>query len=102
VINGVDAHGNAGVGSGCGGGQGQFGDQCSVFGFATDRCAIFAIQGDIKNAGAELLRHLGLQLQAFAHPRFDTAVMVTNRQLDASGLCSQQNVARMAHLDFSA
>ena len=77
--------------------RGQFGDQCSVFGFATDWRAIFAVQGDIKNAGAEFLRHLGLQLQAFAHPRFDTAVMVTNRQRHATGLRTQQNVARMTH-----
>jgi hypothetical protein len=40
---------------------------------------VFTIQGHIKDAGAKLLRHLSLQLQAFAHPRFDTAVMVTDR-----------------------
>jgi hypothetical protein len=68
-----------------------------VFGFATDWGAIFAVQGDIEDAGTELLRHLGLQLQAFAHPRFDTAVVVTNRQQNATGLRTQQNVARMAH-----
>ena len=52
---------------------------CMVI-FAPHRGAILAVQGHVKNAGPELLGHLGLQLQAFDHPRFDTAVMVANRQ----------------------
>ena len=41
---------------------------------------IFAVQRHVKHADAELLGHVCLQLQAFDHPRFDTAVMVANRQ----------------------
>ena len=68
VVHGVDTNGNAGGNQGvrARGGRGEchFCDQCSVFGFATDGCAVFAVQGDIEDASAELLRHVGLQLQA--------------------------------------
>ena len=102
VVHRVDPHRNARIGASGFCGQCQFGHQRCMLGFATDWRAVFAIQGDIKNASAELLHHFCLQLQAFAHPRLHSAVVVTHRQLHAGGLCSQQNVARMAHLDFSA
>jgi hypothetical protein len=57
-----------------------------MFGFATNRGAIFAIEGDVKNARPELLRHLGLQLQAFAHPHFHATVVVAHRQVHSARL----------------
>ncbi len=60
----------------CGIGEGQ--DQICLIAFATHRCSIFAIQRHVKHADAELLGHFSLQLQAFDHPRFDTAVVIAN------------------------
>jgi len=97
VINSMNAHSDAGIGCCSRRAQCQFGDQCCMFGFATDRRTVFAIQGDVKDASAELLGHFRLQLQAFAHPRFHSAVVVTHRQLNATGLRPQQNFARMGH-----
>jgi hypothetical protein len=57
-----------------------------MLGFATDRGAIFAIQGDVKDARPELLRHLGLQLQAFAHPHFYATVVVAHWQMHSARL----------------
>jgi hypothetical protein len=57
-----------------------------VLNFAAYWGAIFTVQGDIKDAGAKLLRHFCLQLQAFAHPHFDTTVVITHRQKHACGL----------------
>ena len=54
--------------------------QRRMLGLQPDGRAIFTIEGDIKDAGTEFLRHLGLQLQAFAHARFDAAVVVADRQ----------------------
>jgi len=68
-----------------------------VLNFTTYWGAIFTVQGHIKHAGTKLLRHFRLQLQAFAHPHFDTTVVITHRQKHACGLRSQQNVARMLH-----
>ena len=48
--------------------------------------AIFTVQGHIKDAGTKLLRHFRLQLQTFAHPDFDTTVVITHRQKHACGL----------------
>ena len=77
--------------------EGHFSDHHGVIGFAANRGAVFTVEGDIKNASSKLLRHVGLQLQAFEHPRVNAAVMVTHRKLNACGLCTQQDVARMAH-----
>jgi len=93
VVHRVDPHGDAGVMSRV---QRQAGDQLGVICLATHRGTIFTIEGDIEDTGAELLRHLGLQLQAFAHPHFDAAVVVADRQLHAAGLRPEQNVTRMA------
>jgi len=94
VIDRVHTHAHTGIGCST---QRQLGDQRGMLCLATHRGTVFAIEGHIKDAGSKLLRHFSLQLQAFAHPRVDTAVMVANRQLDASGLRTQQDVARMAH-----
>jgi hypothetical protein len=51
-----------------------------VIAFTAHGRAIFAVQRHVEDASAELFDHLGLQLQAFAHPRLHAAVMVTNRQ----------------------
>jgi hypothetical protein len=51
-----------------------------MFNFAANWRAIFTIQGDVEDTSTKLLRHLSLQLQAFAHPHFNTAVMVTDGQ----------------------
>ena len=75
--------------------QCQFRHQCCVLGFAADGRAVFAIQGDIEHAHAKLLLHLSLQLQAFAHARFDTAVVIANRQHHRTRLCALQHIARM-------
>ena len=92
MVYGVHAHGHAGIGGGI---QGQLGDQRGMFDLAAHGRTVFTIQTHIKHAGAKLLRHLGLQLQAFAHPHFDTAVMVTDGQLKARSLGTQQHIARM-------
>ncbi len=57
-----------------------------MLGFSAHRCTVFTIKGDIKDAGAEFLRHLNLQLQAFAHPHFDAAVVIAHRDHDTRGL----------------
>src|SRR3989344_2519999 len=75
--------------------QGQPGPQPGVAGFKAGGGAVFAIEGDIKDAGTELLRHLGLQLQALAHARFDAAVVVTDRQEACLRLGAQQHIAWM-------
>ncbi len=71
--------------------------RCMV-GLAAYRRAVLAVQRHIKHAGAELLAHLGLQLQAFAHPCLDTAVVVTDRQKTCCGLGAKEDVARVGHL----
>ena len=48
--------------------------------FATDGRSVLTVQRYVKNANAELCSHISLQLQTFDHPRFDTAVVVANRQ----------------------
>ena len=57
-----------------------------MLGFSAHRRAVFAIQGDIKHAGTKFLRHFSLQLQAFAHPRFDAAVVIAHRDHNTRGL----------------
>ena len=64
----------------------NFSDQMGMLNFTPNRGTIFTIQCDIENARAKLLRHLSLQLQAFAHPHFDTTVVITNRQYAACRL----------------
>jgi hypothetical protein len=73
----MDAHSHSGLGCGV---QGQLRHERGMFCLAANRGAVFTIKGYIKDAGSKLLRHLSLQLQAFAHPHFDTAVMVTDRE----------------------
>ena len=70
------------------------GKRCNPIGlvhFATDWGTVFAIQGDIEDTGAKLLQHFGLQLEAFDHAGFDTAVMVAYGQKVHFGLGTQQN-----------
>jgi hypothetical protein len=83
VINGVDPNCHPGF-RGCI--VCNFFDQMGMLNFAAYWGAIFTVQGDIKDAGAKLLRHFCLQLQAFAHPHFDTTVVITHRQKHACGL----------------
>jgi hypothetical protein len=61
----------------------QLGALAGMFGFTAHGRAIFAIERGIKHAGAKLLGHLRLQLQAFAHAHLDTAVVVAHGQLNA-------------------
>jgi hypothetical protein len=49
----------------------------------------------VTSARAKLISHLGLQRQAFAHPRFHAAVVITDRQRKSAGLCPQKNGTRM-------
>ena len=51
----------------------------SVFCFPPHGCTVFAVQCHVEDAGTKLFGHFCLQLQAFAHPRLDAAVMVTDR-----------------------
>jgi len=88
VVHRVHTNGNAGTGRFVFRCEGHFSDHHGMIGFATDRGAVFTVQGDIKNASAKLLRHVGLQLQAFEHPRVNAAVVVTHRKLNACGLCT--------------
>ncbi|GLS13716.1 hypothetical protein GCM10007935_11460 [Hydrogenophaga electricum] len=66
-----------------------------MFGLTPYRRPVFAIQRDIEDASAELGTQLGLQLQAFLHPRLDTAVVVADRQCKRTGLGPSKNVARV-------
>ena len=66
-----------------------------VVGLAAYGGAIFAVERHVEDAGAEFFDHFSLQLQAFAHARLNTAVVVTHRQHYAAGLCTQQGFARM-------
>jgi hypothetical protein len=77
--------------------QRQFNHQFGVICLATGRSTIFAVKGDVENASAKALGHLGLQLQAFAHPQLYAAVMITNRQQALLGLCRKQHVAWVLH-----
>jgi hypothetical protein len=47
---------------------------------AAYRGAVFAVECDIKDTRTKLLHHLGLQLQAFDHPRLHAAVVVAYGQ----------------------
>ena len=64
--------------------------------FATHRGTIFAIQCDVENACAKLLRQLRLQRQALLHTGLDATIMVAYRQR-LSHARAQQHVTRMAH-----
>ena len=57
-----------------------------MLGFSAHGRAVFAIEGDIEDAGTKFLRHLSLQLKAFAHPRFDAAVVIAYGDHDTRGL----------------
>lgn len=75
-------------------------DQCrhhfSMATLAADRRTVFTVKCHVKNTGTELLRHLRLKRETFDHARFNTTVMVADRQAVAD--CStQQNVAGMGH-----
>ena len=90
----VDAHRHARLVAGQ---RSERHDQGRVLGFTADGRAVFAVQRHVEDAGAELLGHLGLQLQALAHPRLDAAVMVANGQ--GTGLClrAEEDFTRMLH-----
>ena len=92
VIHGMNAHAHAGF---CRRGQGQLANQRGVFGFAASGRAVFAVQRDVKHAGAKFFRHFGLQLQALAHARFHAAVVVAHGQHAPAGLRGQQHAAGM-------
>ena len=69
-------------------------DQRGMLGLAADRRAVLAIERHVEDAGAELLAHLRLQLQALAHPRLDAAVVVAHRQ-KAARLGAEKDCSRM-------
>ena len=94
MVNRVHTRCHAGTG-GCG--QQQRNHQRGVISLAAHGRAVFAVQRDVKHAGAELLAHLGLQLQAFAHARLNAAVVVANRQNAGCGLSAKKNVTRVLH-----
>ena len=79
-------------------GHGKLGHEQRVLGLAADRRTVFAVQRDVEHAGAELLGHLGLQLQALAHARLDAAVVVAHRQQAGGGLGAKEDVTRMGHV----
>ncbi|MNT22628.1 hypothetical protein D3C72_1580190 [compost metagenome] len=60
-----------------------------------DGSAVFAVQGYIEHATAELGHHLCLQGQAFAHALFHAAVMVAHGQAQGAALGAEQNLCRM-------
>src|SRR6185369_8116983 len=68
-----------------------------MFSLTPHRCSVLAIERDVEDAGAELLVHLPLQLQAPAHPRLDTAVVVANRQQTGLRLCAKEHFSRVLH-----
>jgi len=72
---------------------------CGMIELSTDGRTVFAVQRHVEHAGAELLGHVRLQLQALDHARFDAAVMVTHRQHTGSALRTEKDVARMLHVD---
>ena len=74
---------------------GQFGHQLGVSRFLADGSAVFAIERDIKDAGAELGHHLGLQLQAFAHAHVHAAVVIADGQAHCATLGVEQNFGGM-------
>ena len=57
MINGVNSNRNSSI-LWCT--QRDFFDQMGVLYFTAHWCAVFAIECDIKDTGAKLLRHLGL------------------------------------------
>lgn len=61
---------------------------------ASNRRTILAVKGHIKYASPKLFSHLSLQLQAFNHPRLDTAVVVADRQHARCTLRAEKNFAR--------
>jgi hypothetical protein len=92
VIHRVHPHSHPSAGRSA---QGQFGHQRSVLGFTADGRAVFAVEGDIKDAGAEFGAHVGLQLQAFVHARHHAAVVIAHRQGPSRGLGVQQHITRV-------
>ena len=92
MVHRMDARSHTGTGRGL---HGQGRHQTRMLGLEAHRSAVFAIQRDVKDAGAELLRHLGLQLQALAHAHLNATVMVADRQKTGLRLGAQQHVARM-------
>ncbi|MNY56738.1 hypothetical protein D3C86_1928480 [compost metagenome] len=96
MVHRMDARSDAGIGR-CVQRQGRH--QTGVVFFESDGRAIFTVERDIKNAGAELFRHFGLQLKALAHARFHAAAMVADRQKASLRLGAQQHIARMRWWD---
>ncbi|MNT08458.1 hypothetical protein D3C72_1432010 [compost metagenome] len=92
VVDRMHAHADAHAGLG---GQRELGDERGMLGLAADRGAVFAVEGDVEHAGAELLRHLGLEREALLHAGFDAAVVVAHRQGHGAGLCAEQHVRGM-------
>jgi hypothetical protein len=70
-------------------------DHGSVLGLATRRRSVLAVQRDVEHASTEFLKHVSLQLQAFAHSRLHAAVVVTHRQKAGYRLGAKKNIARM-------
>ena len=89
---------HTGCHTGTGGGlTGQSSYQGGMGCLTTDGGTIFTVQRHIKDAGTKFFGHFSLQLQAFAHPHFDAAVMVTDGQKTGLRLRTKENVAGMGH-----
>jgi hypothetical protein len=92
MVDRVHAHADAHAGPG---GQRQLGDERGMFGLAAHGSAVFAVEGDVEHAGAELLGHLGLEREALLHARLDAAVVVAHGQRHGAGLRAEQHFTRM-------
>ena len=94
MVHRMHPHRDARIGPGT---QCQRDDERRMFRFAPHRRAVFAIERDVEHAGAELLRHLLLQLQALAHARLDAAVVVAHRQHAGARLGAEEDGAGVGH-----
>ena len=92
MVDRVHAHADAHAGPG---GQREFGDERGMLRLAAHGGAVFAIEGDVEHAGAELLGHLGLEREALLHARLDAAVVVAHGQRHGAGLRAQQHFGGM-------
>ena len=72
-------------------------DHICLIAFATNRSSVLAVQRHVKDANTELCSHISLKLQAFDHPRLNTAVVVANRQCASRALGAKKDFPRMGH-----
>ena len=92
VVHGMHACSHAGAGRGI---ARQRGHQARMGRLLAHGGAVLAVQRDIEHAGAELIHHLGLQLQALAHARFHAAVVIADGQVQGTALRIEQHLGRV-------